>query len=284
MSTCISGGCGRTYKFDLDIVKPSSPSSPSTARASSQTCSSTLSESSNDSPLALSTKRARAPRKRPNQTYTEAAALLSSIYPNVFTTKDFKALCKHTKEAPFDDPPEPPLLLPLPLPALDGHGFLLDKPTVFDKPNSPIELKRPYLNTQTSFEEAVTAPTSDDEEEDYFGSILDDGVGEGIDSILGDISTDNLNWNPLGLGPFGFGRRFECGLGIRRALRRPSANVNNGFVRMLDIVTPKFETQTPLEKNGKKKKKKKAKRESEAEDPLKGVTVSADETGNSKGG
>ncbi|KAK1289342.1 Protein CHLOROPLAST IMPORT APPARATUS 2 [Acorus calamus] len=283
MSTCISGGGGRAYGFELDIVKPSSPL---TTRTSSHTSSSPSSTESSNSPLALSTKRARAPRKRPNQAYTEAAALLSSIYPNVFTTKDLKSLCKHSKEKPFDDPPEP-LLLPLPLPALDGHGFLVREP-VSEKPNSPMELKRTNSDAHTSPMGAAGTPSEEEEgeeEDDFFGSIFDDGVGEGIESIIGNLSVtstnngdeDNSNsnypkWNPLGLG------LFEYRLGLRRALRRPVIDNRFETIRVLDIASPKFKPEEPAaatEKNSKKKKKK-AKRETEAKDPLTEVMVSTE--------
>ncbi|KAJ1433443.1 CCT domain [Sesbania bispinosa] len=87
MSSCLSGTGGRTYGFDLDFVK--SPSSWSRTSQTSSSPSSTISESSN-SQLAISTRKPRTPRKRPNQTYNEAAALLSTAYPNLFSTKNLK--------------------------------------------------------------------------------------------------------------------------------------------------------------------------------------------------
>ncbi|WOL05318.1 protein CHLOROPLAST IMPORT APPARATUS 2-like isoform X2 [Canna indica] len=82
--------------------------------------SSTLSDSSN-SPRRISIKKAGAPRKRPNQTYNEAAALLSTIYPNVFSTKSLKRLSKNIIVASF---PESSDLLP-PLPILSDAAFLI---------------------------------------------------------------------------------------------------------------------------------------------------------------
>uniref|UniRef100_A0A0V0H243 Putative ovule protein n=1 Tax=Solanum chacoense TaxID=4108 RepID=A0A0V0H243_SOLCH len=78
MSSCLAGGGRAAYKLDLEIIK--SPSTSWTSQSSSP--SSTLSESSN-SPIAISTRKPRTPRKRPNQTYNEAAALLSTVYPKI---------------------------------------------------------------------------------------------------------------------------------------------------------------------------------------------------------
>ncbi|KAI5584207.1 hypothetical protein BDE02_06G065000 [Populus trichocarpa] len=123
-SPCISGG-GRTYGFDLEIVKSSSTSSTRTSHTSSP--SSTISESSN-SPLAISTRKSRTPRKRPNQTYNEAAALLSTAYPNIFSTKHL------TKSSKFTKPQDNSLLLDqssdllLPFRVFDNSGFLIHQP------------------------------------------------------------------------------------------------------------------------------------------------------------
>ncbi|EYU19419.1 hypothetical protein MIMGU_mgv1a023217mg, partial [Erythranthe guttata] len=46
-------------------------------------------------PLAISTRKPRTPRKRPNQTYNEAAAILFTAYPKIFPTKANP--CKFTK-------------------------------------------------------------------------------------------------------------------------------------------------------------------------------------------
>ncbi|KAK2996626.1 hypothetical protein RJ639_026221, partial [Escallonia herrerae] len=133
MSSCISGG-GRAYGFDLEIIK-----SPSTSSRISSSPSSTISESSN-SQIAISTRKPRTPRKRPNQTYNEAAALLSTAYPKIFSTKNLKNPCKFTKaHTSFpDDPSE--LLLPFRLIDTDASCFLLHQP-MHEKPNFLLEHK-----------------------------------------------------------------------------------------------------------------------------------------------
>ncbi|EPS64863.1 hypothetical protein M569_09917, partial [Genlisea aurea] len=80
-------GGGTAYRLeplDLDFIK--SPPSNSWLSNTSSSPSSTLSEATN-SPLVISTRKPRTPRKRPNQTYNEAAAILSTVYPKIFPAK-----------------------------------------------------------------------------------------------------------------------------------------------------------------------------------------------------
>ncbi|URE25809.1 CCT motif [Musa troglodytarum] len=185
MSACLSGG-GRTYGFDLDIVKPSSSSSGRSLHSSSP--SSTLSESSN-LPLAISIKKARTPRKRPNQAYNEAATLLSTIYPSVFSAKELKKVPKNTR--PFDSFPEFSELLP-PFPVLGDAAVLIPKPQS-EKP-AAIRLELKHKNPVEEFTSQMSSvsqkPNSPDPLHDYFDaeSILDEEVEEGIDSIMGNLS------------------------------------------------------------------------------------------------
>ncbi|XP_021816022.1 protein CHLOROPLAST IMPORT APPARATUS 2-like isoform X2 [Prunus avium] len=262
MSSCFSGG-GRTYAFELDIVK-----SPSTStRTSTSSPSSTLSESSN-SGLAISTRKPRTPRKRPNQTYNEAAALLSTAYPNIFSTKNFRNPRKFTK--PHDSFLDQSAELLLPFRVIDdgSSGFLIGEP-IGEKPSSQFEPKA--LN---SFEKMCQSPGEFDsqancnsnsnsmemcesyhhQDEDFDAeSILDEEIEEGIDSIMGSMSVNmdsvdesnngggggngqmNSNPNPnssnscygypMGLG---FGGKFEFGFGLRRGGVRPLRHVDDG--------------------------------------------------------
>ncbi|XP_077216237.1 protein CHLOROPLAST IMPORT APPARATUS 2-like isoform X2 [Tasmannia lanceolata] len=259
MSSCITGG-GRTYRFDLDIVK--SPSSSSRSSHSSSP-SSTLSESSN-SALAISTRKPRTPRKRPNQTYTEAAALLSTIYPNIFSPKNLRKLCKHTKS--YDSFSESPELLPS-FPAFDNAGFLLHQP-IPEKPTFRIEPKFPNYTKKT----CQIATDMDFHMNSLYGyeedfdaeSILDEEIEEGIDSIMGNLSVNNDsfddskefsvqsnccfgNWNPMG-----FGGRFGFGANVR-ALRRSDDGGDWWRVPTVEVlnVFPKFKS-SPSEKKKKK--------------------------------
>ncbi|XP_068641804.1 protein CHLOROPLAST IMPORT APPARATUS 2-like isoform X2 [Aristolochia californica] len=264
MSTCLTSA-GRTYSLDLDIVK-----SPSTSSRSSQSSpSSTLSESSN-SPLTITTRKPRTPRKRPNQTYTEAAALLSTIYPNIFSTKNLRKLCKRTKS--YDSFVESPELLPT-FPAFDNAGFLLYEGI----PEKPISLSvakhvDAYEKTCRSpieNEFQMNSPSQCTEYDDDFDaeSILDEEIEGGIDSIMGNLSVDNDCYDeandqkPQSAGYYanlmglGLGGMFEFAFVLPnvRALRR----VDDGewwrapTVEVLNI-TPKFK---PAEKKKKKKKK-----------------------------
>ncbi|KAK4391987.1 protein CHLOROPLAST IMPORT APPARATUS 2 [Sesamum angolense] len=143
MSSCLSGG-GRAYRLELDIFK--SPTTSWTSNSSSP--SSTLSESSN-SPLTISTRKARTPRKRPNQTYNEAAAILSTAYPKLFPTKHLTKPCKFTKshntETPFLFEPSD---LFMPFPVIDNSEYLLHCPPILERPNSHFEPKgsNPFEN------------------------------------------------------------------------------------------------------------------------------------------
>ncbi|CAN1811284.1 Protein CHLOROPLAST IMPORT APPARATUS 2 [Linum perenne] len=85
-SPCLTrGGGGRAYGLlEVEVGVKSTTSFSTITTSSSSSPSSTLSESS---PLAISTKKPRTStrRKRPNQTYNEAAALLSTAYPKIFS-------------------------------------------------------------------------------------------------------------------------------------------------------------------------------------------------------
>uniref|UniRef100_A0A5B6ZRR7 CCT domain-containing protein n=1 Tax=Davidia involucrata TaxID=16924 RepID=A0A5B6ZRR7_DAVIN len=264
MCSCLSGA-GRAYGFDLEIVKPS-PTSSLTSNSSSP--SSTLSESSN-SPLAISTRKPRTPRKRPNQTYNEAAALLSTAYPNIFSTKHLTKSCKFTK--PHDSFLDESSELLLPFRVIDNSGFLLQP--IQEKPNFRLELK-----AVNSFEKPCQSPLGNDfhansldlcdgYQEDFDAeSMLDEEIEEGIDSIMGNLSVNNDESNsdqiisscyghthPFGLG---FGGKFDFGFGMRRGVRA-LRNVDEGnWWRFppVDVasISPKF-NKVSVEKKKKKK-------------------------------
>ncbi|THU48838.1 hypothetical protein C4D60_Mb06t03200 [Musa balbisiana] len=300
MSSCLGGGGGRAYGFDLDIVKPSSPSSGRSSDSSSP--SSTLSESSNT----ISIKRARTPRKRPNQTYNEAAALLSTIYPNIFSTKSLKKLSKNPRT--FASFPESSDLLP-PFPVLGDAGFLIDK----IQPEKPAAV-RVELKLKAPFEKECTSPVSNvswernspnpfDDDDDFDAeSILDQEVEAGIDSIMGNLNTNtptdddnsegsnhsNSCINPLLRSLIGckMGGKFELGLGfrLRRNWQRALRNRDEGYwwrsptVPVRDItpdINPSTATATvtpPALEKEKKKKKKKKKVDKEEVDGMKNST------------
>lgn len=298
MSSCLTGG-SQAYGFDLDIVKASSLSARSSHTSSP---SSTLSESSNSS-HPISIKKARTPRKRPHQTYNEAAALLSTVYPNIFSSaKSSRNLSKQAK--PFDSFPESCSELLPPFPVLSDAAFLIRESSP-EKPPSRIE---PKLKTSLDKERASPARTEfreplspDPLEEDFDAeSILDEEVEEGIDSIVGNLSMNaaadadnkeesgncNSHIHPYlrSLMPFGLGGKLEFGLGfqfqLRRDLRRALRHSDDGdwwrfpTVPMQELV-PKFKTPTSKPSSSEKKKKKKKVEKEEVADLQSSTTAAA---------
>ncbi|KAK4483751.1 hypothetical protein RD792_010953 [Penstemon davidsonii] len=283
MSSILSGG-GRAYStLNLDIIK-----SPSTSWISnSSSPSSTLSESSN-SPLTISTRKPRTPRKRPNQIYNEAAAILSTAHPKIFPTNKFtKKTYDSCNKNPIFFEPTSELLIPFGV--IDSSGFLLHDPPILERPSFPIEPKgfeKPCLSpgeitsSNGNFSETCDGCIEDFEAE----SILDEEIEEGIiDSIMGNLSSvenestndttsssSTLRMNSCTYGyPVGLG--FDFGNGMRRELRA-IRDVDEGdwwrfpSVNVLDI-TPK------IEKNSIEKKKKKKKVEIKNSEKLENLTA-----------
>ena len=219
-SSCIPTG----LRLDLDMVKaatsPVAHSSP--LRPVHSSPSSTLSEASNASSSAtsVSLKRARAPRKRPNQAYNEAAALLASIHPSVFPVKKSPKTATRPPArqlsglAPAFDPSSD--LLP-PLPVLADSAFLLrdmPAPSPSPQPQSPSGAKNcsspaPVSSVFRDFRDPAPSPASPDTvdvdelgeidfDDDGFDaeSILDvdeatAGAAEGLDGIMGSLTVES---------------------------------------------------------------------------------------------
>ncbi|CAK9169406.1 unnamed protein product [Ilex paraguariensis] len=267
MSSCLSGG-GRAYGLEIEIVK-----SPTTSwNSHSSSPSSTLSETSN-SPLAISSRKPRTPRKRPNQNYNEAAALLSTAYPKIFSTKHLTKPGKFTKPQYTFSYESSELLLPFQV--VDNSGFSLHQ-SILEKPNFRIEPKvvnsceKPCQSPGEIEFQGNSLDLCDDYQEDFDAeSILDEEIEEGMDSIMGNLSVDNDLVNesnaasyggqintcygyPMG---FGFGPKLDLNFGVRknvRALKQVDERDCWGFpsVNVFDI-TPKFNKVS-----GEKKKKK----------------------------
>ncbi|KAH9617111.1 hypothetical protein KSS87_013719 [Heliosperma pusillum] len=272
MSSCLSGG-GRTgYGINLDIIIPPSTSSR-TSHSSSP--SSTISESSN-SPLGISTRKPRTPRKRPNQIYSEAAALLSTAYPNIFSATDLNKPCKFIKphqyssfSFSFEDSSDE-LLMPF---AVDKPAFQIDS-SLYENPCS-------NLTDEYVFQTNSLCDGYDDFDAE---SILDEETEEGvIDSIM-DNSSSNSNVEvaavdfcygyPLGLG-LGLGGKFDFGFGmIKGGLANPFRQNDEGewwrfpAVNVGEISPRLNEGISPAKK--KKKKKKMMKLNAEPSSPQKG--------------
>ncbi|XP_058755740.1 protein CHLOROPLAST IMPORT APPARATUS 2-like [Vicia villosa] len=273
MSSCLSGTGARTYGLDLDLIK-SPPCSWSRTSQTSSSPSSTISESSN-SPLAIYTTKPRNPRKRPNQTYNEAATLLSTAYPNLFSNPNLKTNPNNKFHKPLlsseksyeSDSSE----LLLPFRVFDtSSSFLLHSAIHQSKVNLnfPSEPK-PVKPCQSPGEisSMVNLLELNDDGDDFDAeSILDEEIEESIDSIMGGriqedeskvASSHHLPW-------IGLGGKIDFRLGLQRAGVRALRHVDEGnwwnfpAVDMLKI-SPKICSvggKTPAPVTEKKKKKK----------------------------
>ncbi|KAJ3696258.1 hypothetical protein LUZ60_001635 [Juncus effusus] len=208
MASCLSGGGA----YHIDIVKQVQQLSTSPPCSSHSSPSSTISESSNScnsSNSSISLKKPRAPRKRPNQTYNEAAALLSSLYPSIFNPKkSLKAINKRPNKDIHSDPlsfeesdnPDSVLLPPFPVPGPaafllhDSAGTIESVPFV---PSPTNWVKRYSFRDPFCASSPISSPLSGEIIEDDFDteSILDEEIngcnnGEGIDSIMGNLAMD----------------------------------------------------------------------------------------------
>lgn len=258
MSSCLgSRACG----FDLEqmIKWPCTSTTSSRTTSNSSSPSSTLSESSN-SPIAISTRKPRAPRKRPNQTYNEAAALLFMACPNIFSTKHLSKRTSNqlnfTKQY-ADLLHEPPELI---LPVIESSGFLLRRRNT--KPCFPPE---PKIQSPGEIESKCVSVDLSDEGLDDFDtqSLLDEEIEQGIDSIMGDSNPILVidESNDVVSASHGYGYPMGLGLGARngvKALRNGDEGKWWSFP-MVDMVniTPAPPVKCEKSPAAKKKKKKK---------------------------
>ncbi|CAL0330328.1 unnamed protein product [Lupinus luteus] len=275
-SPCLSGGGGRTYGLDLEFLKSASFS----VYSSSSSPSSTISESSN-SPLTISTKKPRTQRKRPNQTYNEASALLSTAYPNLFPSKTLK-----TQPPPsifFEEPPSSEILLPFRV-FDNSSSFLLHQhePGFSMEPKVLTLQEKPWQSPGEI--DSASAMVNSIELEDDCGddfdaeSILDEEIGEGIDSIMGSVvqqEDSNGAVSCLGIPAIGFGGKLDCRLGLRRALRHVDDGGSLWNLPAVDIlqILPKIVNKSPPTPALPEKKKKKKKVEVKNTEPVKENTV-----------
>ncbi|XP_030544977.1 protein CHLOROPLAST IMPORT APPARATUS 2-like [Rhodamnia argentea] len=280
MSSCLSGG-GRTYQFDLEIINKSrwiSASRSSSPPSSSSSPASTLSESSN-SPISISTRKTRTPRKRPNQIYNEAAALLSTVYPNIFSAKNLKNPRKFSNFEDYFSDESSDLLLPLP--DFETASFLLHQP-IPAKSDPRIEPKCSprFPESQCGDNESISkSPQLDDEfNDDEFDaeSILDEETGEGIDSILGNLSASAAA-NDEAEATASYGIPVGLGFGTRRGIR-PLKRVDEASwwnFSTVDVVeiSPKLNSRAS-DSNSVDKKKNKNKKKSD-KTPLEPKTLMA---------
>ncbi|CAF2131421.1 unnamed protein product [Brassica napus] len=163
MSSCLSGGATYTLK----TMK--SPPSRAASTHNTPSPSSTISES-NSPPFTISTRRPRTRRKRPNQTYNEAAALLSTAYPNIFSSMR-NTLSPGTK-SPLSDYDEASQLL-LPFETIDE----VFNPAIQTEPYQFLEKREFSFNSEVTRFELL-------DDFDAESIILDDEeIEEGIDRL-----------------------------------------------------------------------------------------------------
>ncbi|XP_047942147.1 protein CHLOROPLAST IMPORT APPARATUS 2-like [Salvia hispanica] len=246
MSSCLSG---RAYRLNLDLIK--SPTTTFSTSNSSSSPSSTLSESSN-SPLSIFTRKPRTPRKRPNQTYNEAAAILSTAYPKLFPAKNI---------------PRPPF-------NARGNNFLSEPPDLLLPAAPPPPAK--FEKACRSPGEVTSSPRGDffPENRDEFGedfdaeSILDEEVEGGIDSIMGNLAAEGgaaaVEFAGAGAGGgycYGFpvGMGFDFGYGMMmRAMRNGGGRErwSSPTVNVVDITAAAAGEKKAAAATKKKQKKK----------------------------
>ncbi|CAN6841538.1 unnamed protein product [Brassica oleracea] len=263
MSACLSsGGSAAAYSFELEKLKsPPSSSTTTTTRAASP--SSTITESSN-SPLAISTRKPRTQRKRPNQSYNEAAALLSTAYPNIFSPSSINHLYAHKKthQNPhfygFDEDEAELLLLSE---SIEEPNFLF-LPAIQARYSDQKE-----VNSGVSINESEVSQFEFSDEFDA-GSILGEEVEEGIDSIMGKLEPginrgrriNRLSQIMTMNRGFKFAENIPLGLGLRSALRDHN-DANRWRIHTVDFdqISPRIQTVDDVKTEVKKSKKKKKK-------------------------
>ncbi|KAK4754920.1 hypothetical protein SAY87_008677 [Trapa incisa] len=298
MSPCLRG-----YVFELGVMKASSTS---TTRTSNNSSSSTLSESSN-SPFFTCTRKPRTKRKRPNQKYNEAAALLSTAYPDIFScpsqglSRPLKFSSNGINSNFFDESSD----LLLPFRAIDKSEFLLhhDEPvvpeSVHGRPSfrtEPYSLPLSERPCQSPEEAEIQSNPMElfscdyQEEFDADSNILDEeemeegiinAIMEGHTSAVDTATGINNEPYSIGIAAAGFDRKIGSGFGFGRSMAVNNAlrnvrGANNWWdfpfptVDVLEI-TPK-DSRSPMRDSAEKEKKKKikkTKKKKDAEKPSK---------------
>lgn len=179
--------------------------------------SSTISDSS--PPVTVSTRRPRTLRKRPNQTYDEAAALLSTAYPNIFSSKKSKTQTSGMNKSPLSGYDEASQLL-LPYESIEESSEFLFNPSIIQTKTEHLSEHNKEVNLDDSAVNRFGIFDDFDAE-----SILDEETEEGLDSFMGDIDESNNRENCYRIGfleemmKSAWYGRFQLGLGLRTSLR-----------------------------------------------------------------
>ncbi|KAK9076833.1 hypothetical protein SSX86_005167 [Deinandra increscens subsp. villosa] len=266
MSSILSGG--RAYGFEVhqNVVKsPLSSMTTNSSRTYSQSSSpsSTLSESSNST-----IRKPRTPRKRPNQTYNEAAFLLSIACPKVFssqhltTTNNLSKFTTQNNGASIHNPPPPPEELLLQNSSSGSGGTVATSAAVYgssricDSPEEEVENHRSWNSGSTSSIGLCEGGGFEDGFDTE--SMLDEEVEEGIDCIMGswnsersyEESNNNICYGyPMGLG---LGGNLEFSFGMRNGVRALKNGEDDGWsfptVNLVNVSSPAKVKKWPVEK------------------------------------
>ncbi|KAK8550220.1 hypothetical protein V6N12_038940 [Hibiscus sabdariffa] len=266
LSSTIKVKSGIVLSIELDESYQSSPSS-----------------SNGNSPLAISTRKPRTPRKRPNQTYNEAAALLSTAYPYLFSAKNFTKPPKFTKPHHSSFFHNSSDLLLFPFRVIHDSGFLLhNQPKLVESKLDNVCNKSSWASDTSSgevnshggggggggcsmereveFQDDIDAKSILEEESEE---------GRGIDSIMGKLSVKQETWeeksmggnetrhNQVGCSWYTNAMRLRKGVG--GALRNVEQQANWWNFSTVDLqqISPKTNTHSSGGRAEKKKKKNK---------------------------
>ncbi|KAH1209319.1 Protein CHLOROPLAST IMPORT APPARATUS 2 [Glycine max] len=212
----MSSSCRRTCGFNLDFAKSSSTSTLTSPTSSPS--STTTSETTNSPQSIIFRKKPRTLRKRPNQTFNEAATLLSTAHPNLFSTKNLKNPEKFTKPiiTEYNDSSEPLLLFrdyENNDNDNDAFSFLLERKRSFQtEPNKAFFSVRENINKPCELSTKVVNCDKLDLESEEFDceSMLDEEIEEGIDGIMRGrtVQKDDTNCT-------------ECHIGLKQRSQSP---------------------------------------------------------------
>ncbi|CAA0822566.1 Protein CHLOROPLAST IMPORT APPARATUS 2 [Striga hermonthica] len=247
----MSSACSLNLSLSLSLIKPhtSSWTSISSPSSSSSSFSSPLSESNHTS---ISTRKARARRKRPNQAYNEAASILSTAYPKLFAAKHLPTGPEFSKlQGQFLF--EPSALLTPPPKSLQSSNFR----TGSRNWNSIEDPRRRAADLGGYSEELCGG----DEESFSARSILDEEIDEGIDCVMGKLSMESLKIEDTKSKsgccygyPMGLGFDFES-----RAMRNADGGGGDEWWRFAAVdladLTPKV-SEVPVGKKATARRKK----------------------------
>ncbi|KAJ0677173.1 hypothetical protein HanRHA438_Chr12g0537651 [Helianthus annuus] len=109
--------------------------------------------------MPISTQKPRTTRKRPNQTYNEAVALLSTACPTIFSTTK-----KHNNHSTLPN----------------QHSYLFNNPTELLLPEKPIKAKPIDFNGNLNWSTILSSLEQGNHDDFETESMLDEEIGRGL--------------------------------------------------------------------------------------------------------